>query len=575
MDQIWRVNLSARSAEKIPFPADYGFAGGRGLTSRVVHDEVPPLCHPLGTHNKLVIAPGFLTGTSAPCAGRTSFGAKSPLTGGIKEANVGGMAGRMLARHDVAAIIVESASSEPVLLSLTADGLAVQDAAGLWGLGTYELAGVLRERYGDKVHVIGIGPAGEMKLAAAGIAVTDTNGRPCHFAARGGLGAVMGSKMLKAIVISPDGTNKIAYSDPKGFKDVVGTFAREVAEEKAPTLRRYGTAVMVMNANAGGSLPCKNFRAGSFEGAEQISGERLRELIEQRGGEPEHACMRGCVIACSNVYPGPQGDYLTSSLEYETIAMFGANCLIADLDQVAALDRMCDDIGLDTIETGATIALAMEAGLIPWGDGEAASELLMEVAEGTPLGRLIGQGAAVFGRVYGLERVPTVKGQALAAIEPRALKGLGVTYSTSPMGADHTAACVLAGRTGLNPDLVPDPLKPDHQVETSYGLQVIMAAIDSSGLCYFVGPSVETLHRIARMLTAKLGRDISYADVVQFGKDVLRRELDFNRRAGFSLADDRLPNFFLEEPLPEHATVFDVPQEELEHTFDDLWTHSE
>ena len=381
----------------------------------------------------------------------------------------------------------------------------------------------------------------------------------------------MGSKMVKAIIIDPEGTRKAEYANAKAFRQVAGPFAREVADEKRDTLRRYGTAIMVMNANSGGSLPCRNFRTGSFDRAEEISGERLRELIEERGGDPEHACMAGCVISCSNVFPDANGHYLTSGLEYETIAMFGANCQIADLDQVAALDRMCDDIGLDTIETGATIALAMEAGIIPWGDGEAASNLLMEVSEGTPLGRAIGQGAAVFARVYGVERVPVVKGQALAAIEPRALKGLGVTYATSPMGADHTAACALAGRAGLNPELVPDPLKPEHQVETSYGLQVIMAAIDSSGLCYFVGPSVETLRRIAQMLTAKLGLEVTYEDVVESGKDALRWELDFNRRAGFTPADDRLPSFFREEPLPDHGTVFDVPQDELEHTFDDLW----
>jgi aldehyde:ferredoxin oxidoreductase len=551
-------------------PAAYALLGGRGLTSRLVHDEVPPLCHPLGADNKLVLAPGLLTGTTAPCAVRMSVGSKSPLTGGIKEANVGGMPGRLLAGHGVAAVVLEGAATEPTILELTAAGLRLLPAGELWRLGTYALVDRVRATFGPEVEVVCIGPAGEMRLAAAGIAVTDSGGRPCHYAARGGLGAVMGSKMVKALVIHPEGASRAAYADLDAFRAVAGPFAREVAQEKRPTLGRYGTAVMVMNANAGGSLPTRNFRRGSFEFAERISGEQLRERIEARGGNPEHACARGCPISCSNVYLDEDGQYLTSSLEYETIAMFGANCQIADLDQIAALDRMCDDLGLDTIETGATLALAMDAGLIPWGDGVAATDLLREVAHGTPLGRLTGSGAAVFGRVYGIERVPAVKGQALAAIEPRALKGLGVTYATSPMGADHTAACALAGRAGLNPDLVPDPLRPEHQVETSVGLQIIMAAIDSSGLCYFVGPSVKTIGRIAQMLAAKVGRSVTYEDVVELGKDVLRWELDFNRRAGFTSAEDRLPEFFRREPLPEHGVVFDVPQEELEHAFDIL-----
>ena len=265
-----------------------------------------------------------------------------------------------------------------------------------------------------------------------------------------------------------------------------------------------------------------------------------------------------------------EGNYVTKGPEYETVWAHGANCGIDDLDAIAHMDRMDDDLGLDTIETGATIAVAMEAGILPFGDAAGAIRLLEEVRQGTPLGRLIAAGAAALGKVYGVVRVPTVKGQSMPAYDPRAVKGIGVTYATSTMGADHTAGYAVTANL-LKVGGQVDPLKPEGQVELSRNLQIATAAIDAAGLCLFVAFAVlddqHALEGICEMLAAQSGTPFAADDFLSLGRRVLSDERRFNKPAGFTAADDRLPDYFRTEKLPPHNVTFDVPDEELDTVF--------
>ena len=327
-----------------------------------------------------------------------------------------------------------------------------------------------------------------------------------------------------------------------------------------------GTAVLINILNEAGGLPTKNFRAGRFEHASAVSGETMVETIKARGGKHKHGCHPGCVIQCSNVYPDKAGKHLTSALEYETIWAFGPNCLVKDMDDIAMLDRLCDDLGLDTIEMGVTIGIAMEAGVLPWGDGKGAIDLLKRVATGDALGRVIGSGAAITGKVFGVDRVPVVKGQALPAYDPRAVKGVGLTFATSPMGADHTAGYAVATNILKSGGYV-DPLKKEGNVELSRNLQIATAAIDTTGLCLFVAfPVLDNengVQTIVDLINNAYGTQITPDDFAGWGKSILKDELEFNREAGFTKAHDKLPEFFKEE-LPPHNTTWDFTPEEVD-----------
>ncbi|MDI3535141.1 MAG: aldehyde:ferredoxin oxidoreductase, partial [Thermosediminibacterales bacterium] len=436
MMKILRINMNNLAIAEEEAKGEYKNLGGRALTSRIIKDEVEPTCHPLGEHNKIIIAPGLLTGTTAPCSGRLSIGGKSPLTGTIKESNAGGTASQKIAKLGYKAIIIEGKARQDGLyiIKINTSGAEIIRADELKGMGTYQTAQTLRDKYGDSYSVICIGPAGEEKLSAASIAVTNIEGETSRHAARGGLGAVLGSKRIKAIIIDNEKQDKISYADEKGFKSQAAAFAKSLVETKQ-VLTKYGTANLVGPINALKGLPTRNFSVGEFEGASKISGEVLRERITERNGKTGHPCHPGCVIRCSNIYNDEKGNYITSGFEYETIILTGSNCGIDDLDVIAKIDRFCDDFGLDTMDTGAAIGVLMESGLLEFGDTEGVFNLLKEIKQLTPLGRIIGSGAEITGKVFGVTRVPTVKGQAISAYDPRAFKGTGVTYATSPMGA--------------------------------------------------------------------------------------------------------------------------------------------
>jgi len=578
MDKILRIDMGAEGGPTVTTEplGDYAGLGGRAMTSAIVAKEVPPLCHPLGADNKLVIAPGLLSGTTAAMSGRLSVGCKSPLTGGIKEANAGGQASQVLARLGYAAIVLEGKPKDDTLYKvlINKDGVTVTADNSLCMLGNYDLVEKMKSEFSDKVACISIGTAGEMKMAAASIAVTDMEQRPTRHAGRGGVGAVMGSKGVKVIVLDDAGMKMRPPKDPQKFKEanqawVAGLRKHPVTGEGLPA---YGTNVLTNVINEAGAYPTKNFMWGRFDGCSKISGETQAETENTRGGKGSatHGCHRGCIIRCSGTYTDKDGHYLTKQPEYETVWAHGGNCGIDDLDAIAMLDRLDDDFGLDTIEMGATIAVAMEAGVAKFGDAQAAINLVKEVGKGTPLGRILGGGAEVTGKVFGVERIPTVKGQAMPAYDPRGIQGIGVTYATSTMGADHTAGYAVATNIlGVGGKV--DPLTPEGQVELSRNLQIATAAVDSTGMCLFIAFAVldqpETFQALIDMINAFYGMELTADGVAELGKSVLKTERDFNERAGFTSKKDRLPAYFIKEELPPHNVTFKVKDEELDQVF--------
>ncbi len=578
MDKILRINMSGPNGPEIKTEplGDYAGLGGRAMTSTIVAKEVPPTCHPLSAQNKLVIAPGMLSGSQAAMSGRISVGCKSPLTGGIKEANSGGQPSQMLARLGYAAIILEGKPADDKLykIIINKDGVKVEPADDLKMLGNYDTVAKMSQLYGNKVGCISIGQAGEMKLSAASIAFSDMEQRPTRHAGRGGVGAVMGSKGVKVIVIDDAGCSARQPKDPDKFKQANKAFVAGLRKHAVTGqgLPAYGTNVLTNVINEAGAYPTNNFSKGQFEGAAKISGEAQAELENSRGGEGSatHGCHRGCVIRCSGTYYDKDGNYLSKQPEYETVWAHGGNCGIDDLDAIATLDRLDDDFGLDTIEMGATIGVAMEAGLAKFGDAEAAINLVKEVGKGTPLGRILGSGAAVTGKVFGVERVPVVKGQSMPAYDPRAVQGVGVTYATTTMGADHTAGYAVATNIlGVGGSV--DPLKPEGQVELSRNLQITTAAIDSTGMCLFIAFAVmdqpETFQALLDLISAFNGQPLTAEDVTELGKSVLKAERAFNAAAGFTSKHDRLPDYFKNEPLAPHNVTFGVSDEELDTVF--------
>ncbi len=576
MRKLIRVDMSAGVVRIEDLSGSEARLGGRALTSSIVAREVDPLCHPLGAANKLVVAPGLLAGSTCPNSGRLSVGGKSPLTGGIKESNVGGNVAVKLGRLGIAGIVVEGMpkSSKWYYLLVNKEGGKLFPADDLAGLTNYALCEKLQARYGEKVGIVSIGTAGEMKLSAASVAVTSTQGKPARHAGRGGMGAVMGAKGLKAIIVDDTDAPGISYVDQEAFKKAAAAF-RDALREHPVTkpgggLAVYGTNVLVNVINEAGAFPTRNFTEGRFEGAHKISGETMHDVIKARGGSTTHSACSTCIIQCSNVYNDKEGNYLTSGLEYETVWANGANCGIDDLDAIAQIDRLCDDYGLDTIEMGCAVAVAMYAGVKKFGDAQGAIELLHEIGKGTALGRIIGSGAAVVGQAFGVSHVPVVKRQGLPAYDPRAIKGIGVTYATSPMGADHTAGYAVATNIMKVGGFV-DPLKPEGQVDLSRNLQIATAAIDSLGLCVFVAFAVmdipSGMEALPKMVGARYGWSFGMDELLEYGKDVLRKERAFNLSAGFTTSQDRLPEFFLKEPLPPHNVVFDVDARELDELF--------
>ena len=563
--QVWRVNVRQQTLKIEAVPESWQRLGGRALVARVLVDEVPATCAPLGPRNKLIFTPGLLVGHMLSSCDRLSVGGKSPLTGGVKESNAGGTTGLQMTYLGIKALIIEDQPPEPGwwLLHLSLGGARFERADEFSGLGVYECAPRLLERYGKKTAIALIGPGGERRLSAAGIQNLDKEKLPSRIAARGGLGAVMGSKGLKAIIFDAEGGSKPPIAYPEAYKEAQKTYTKALlAHPQTKIYCDFGTAAIARMCQGFGALPTRNFSSGEFEGMEQISGEFLRQVILERGGDgdPSHACMPGCTIRSSNNFAAQDGKSIVSPLEYETIGLMGSNLGIADLDTIAKMNWIVNDLGLDSIEVGSALGVAAEAGLMQFGDGEAALRLLEEIRQGTPLGRVLASGATTTGKVFGVERVPAVKGQAMSAYEPRAIKGTGVTYATSPQGADHTSGLTLRAKV--------DHLDPSVQANVSRTAQINMAGYDTLGACIFASFGfVAAQGSIRDLLNARYDWQVG-EDILQvLGRESLTLEREFNRRAGFTAADDRLPEWMRREPLPPHNAVFDVSEEDLDNIF--------
>ncbi len=395
-------------------------------------------------------------------------------------------------------------------------------------------------------------------MAASTIAITDQDGRPSRHAARGGLGAVMGSKGIKAIVINAKDTKAIEPMNKEQFKETVRNLLEILKQDKGTkSLSQFGTSRVIQFLSQLGSMPSWNYHGGPVKGIENIYGETISEINQSRGGRM-HGCMRGCVVQCSIVFHGEDGQHLTSALEYETLAMLGTNLGINNLDAVAQMDRTCDELGVDAIEVGSAIAQLMEAGVIEFGDDRKVIGILKELREGSKIGKIVGQGTAFTAQFLGLDRVPVSKGQAFPAHDPRACKAVGVTYCTSPMGADHTA--------GLD---YRDSLSKEGQVKRSHDAQILSATIDSVGYCYLALPAKGSIiyDVIARLVNARYGNNIKAEDAMNIGINTLKEELVFNHSAGWTNVHNILPDFMKTEKLPPHNEVFDIPQDEIDAIF--------
>ncbi|NPV77369.1 MAG: aldehyde ferredoxin oxidoreductase [Anaerolineae bacterium] len=580
-----RVNMNDRTYQVTETPPEYRHLAGRGLTSTLVANEVPPLCHPLGPNNKLVFAAGFLSGTSAPTSARISVGAKSPLTGGIKEANAGTSWAADLAAMNIQALIIEGQPKEKGAywgITITWEGkpkVEFFESTQYTGKVLPDVYPAMYEKYGDKISVCGVGMAAEHGYGNSGVVFNDMHKRPTRYAGRGGMGAVMASKGLKFIVLNRMGAPGMPIVDKalfeEGRKKMIDALRTHAITKPKGALNTYGTAVLINIMNEAGGLPTRNFSSGRFEGAPRIAGEAIFETNKKRKGEEiyNHACSPGCIIQCSNTIFDEKGDEITSCLEYESDWSLGADCGIDNLDDVAQLNALCNAYGLDTIETGTTIAVAMEAGVIPFGDSKGAINLVHEMGKGTPIGRILGAGAATTGRVYGVTRVPVVKGQAMPAYEPRAVKGIGITYATTTMGADHTAGYTIApeilGVMGKQ-----DPLSPEGKAALSRAFQATTAFIDSSGHCLFIAFAILDIasgyQGMIDEVNGVLGTSWTADDILKQGAEILKAERRFNEAAGIGKEADRMPEFMKTEPLPPHNNVFDVPDAALDSVFAEL-----
>lgn len=584
-----RVNMRDRSYQVTEMPEAYRHLAGRALTSRIVADEVDPLAHPLGPNNKLIFAPGYVSGTSAPTSARLSVGAKSPLTGGIKESNAGSSWASELGSMRIGALVFENQPEDKSTywgITMTWDAQAGQpkleffDATQHIGKDVYEVFPVIYDAFeGRRISICSIGMAAENLYANSGIVFNDMDKRPSRYAGRGGLGAVMASKRVKFLILDAKGAPGMEIADrplfEAGRKKMIEALRTHAITKPKGGLNTCGTAVLVNILNEAGGLPTRNFSSGRFEGAAKIAGEAIFESNKTRKGKEvyNHNCSPGCIIQCSNTLYNEDGEEITSCVEYESAWALGANCGIDNLDEVGEMVQLCNAYGLDTIETGATIGVAMEAGLLPFGDGKGAIELVHKIGKGEAIGRILGAGTETAGKVLGVTRVPTVKGQAMPAYEPRAVKGIGITYATTTMGADHTAGYTIAPEI-LGVSGKQDPLSPEGKAALSRAFQATTAFIDSTGHCLFIAFAIldipDGYQGMIDEVNGVLGTHWTADDIMKIGIDTLKVERKFNEAAGLGKSSDRMPEFMKYEPLPPHNVIFDISDETLDSVYGEL-----
>ena len=561
--KILRVNMSNLTTAFEDLPDEWKLVGGRALSAKILNKEVSPTVDPVGPDAKLVLANGPIAGTRAPSCGRFSFGAKSPLTKGIKEANTGGPAGQKLDRLGIRAIIVEGAAEKGkfYLMKISKDGVSLVDAEEYKGMKNYDLLEKLYSVYDKKAALISIGIAGERGYLSSAITMTDKDGDTSRHAARGGLGAVMGSKGLKAIVVDDKGTDNLEMVDRDAYRKTVKAWGQLIKENPATKgMADQGTPMGISALRYLGSMPALNFSAEQLAGTENLHGDNIKKVNEERGGKMD-GCMPGCLVKCSIVFNDKNKKHVTSSYEYETIALMGSNIGLTDLDVIALLDRLSDSIGIDTIEVGAAMGLAASAGKMEMGNGDSALALLDEIEKGTDLGVALGNGVVATGKFLGIDRIPAFRGQAIPAHDGRVVKAVGVTYATSPMGADHTA--------GLSYDKYGEV---DGAVERSLEAQVICAAQDSLGYCQLATPDNKYLSItfIKDIIKAEFGMDVTEDELLNIGKEALKDEMKFNAESGFLTAHEAVPEWIKSEPVGPANSVFDVDAADFSKIWDKL-----
>ncbi len=546
MRKYMDINLANQSVQTRDLVGDEVAETGRHYIAKTLLNGNVATVDPLSDDNPLIFSAGPFAGTNMSNANRLSVGCKSPLTGGIKEANAGGNFAVAMGHLAIAGITLHGAAQNWTVIRITKDGEICFDPAGSYlGKGNIEAAKLLYAKYGEKISIGLCGPVGEYQGLLAGIGFTDPDGRPVRMAARGGVGAVMGAKRVKAIVIDLDKMHPM--HDRKAVMGGIREYTRKLDEQAGVTaLKELGTAYVADVTNLLGGLPVNNFSTGQQvkpgEGILKMGGDYIRGLNTKRGGDPSHPCMPGCQIKCSNVYMDAEGKEIVSPLEYESIGLLGTNCGLTEPDDVAGLNHTANDLGVDSIELGAMIGVLMEAGLGSFGDVEFMKGVLEDLRTGNKRGRIYAQGTARVGEHYDVKNVPVVKKQAMSAYDPRVIEVTGISMMVTAQGADHT--------TGNAPAFECDGKSTEELAEVSFNTQVSCAAADSLGLCVFGRSATDPNPELVTNTINNIhGLQLDAGFVAKIGRETLEMEDAFNKAAGFTVEDDKLPAFFYEDPL--------------------------
>jgi aldehyde:ferredoxin oxidoreductase len=576
-----RLDLSRRTCSREELPTDVARAwlGGRGLGAHLALRERLFEVEPLAPENLLVFAPGPLTGTGAPASGRYSVTSRSPLTGTVFDGNSGGNWGNALRRLGWDYLIVAGTLEEPGYVTIGIEGAGeaspagagpaapeplvgagdalLRPAASLWGLDVPTSLERLRQRH-PKCEAAVIGPAGERGVLFASI--VNNRGRSIG---RGGLGAVMGAKRLKALVLHGHGDHRPPVADPERL-DFIVYEAEKLLKANPITstaLPEFGTSVLVNVLDQAGALPTRNHRESRFEGAAAISGEALKRDHVQR-----RAACRGCIIGCARRTTA--GDQSGEGPEYESIWAFGAECGVDDLAAIVQANYACNRAGMDTITMGVTIACAMELteeGVLPggprFGDARAIIALSEDTAAGGGLGAELGLGSARFAALHGRPELSmSVKRLELPAYDPRGMKAQGLAYATSNRGGCHLRANMLGPEILGVPKMV-DRFATLGKAGLLINLQNLNAVLDSLSVCKFTAFAMKEDY-YARQLTAVWGEPVEPQELLLLGERIWNAERLFNLAAGFTRADDTLPARLLSDPVPagpSRGEVVDLP----------------
>jgi aldehyde:ferredoxin oxidoreductase len=550
-NRILYVDLKTCSLDTREFPDVWKqqYLGGRGLGTRLLADLTDPIVDALDARNTLIFAAGPLTGSGMPLCSRYDVVTKSPLTGTITSANSGGFFGVEMKRAGFDAIVIQGKAASPVYLWINDGRVELRDAVPYWGLLTSETTrGIQGELSDEHVRVACIGPAGE-RLARISCIINEN----ARAAGRGGVGAVMGSKLLKAIAVR--GNKRITVSDPERLHRVQGEMRTVLRRSGITTggLHKYGTAGSVNLVNESYLLPTRNFQRGHFESAEKVSGEEMANTILER----VTGCY-SCTVSCGRVtsVDGKEGE----GPEYETIWSFGPDCGVDSLRWITIANNLCNDLGLDTISTGSTIACAMEMSEsghireeIPFGEGRIVADLVRMIGYREGIGDALAEGSLRFASGHGHPELSmSVKGQEMPGYDPRGLQGQGLAYATSVRGACHVYGNMLYPEVLGIPKRL-DPFSDQGKAYWTKYMQDLFAAFDSAGICLL---TIRALHvaDYAAMLSAVTGREVTEAEFLKIGERIWNLQKIFNLRAGFTKSHDTLPDRMLREPLTEGPT---------------------